>query len=297
MSGEEDLELDEAALWDDDGSISRGASAETTDSQIEMEPGAAVDSRPQPEASDSSTDEGEDLDAAMEGISLQRNSSISRSLGRGSGGDSGISAALQQRTDAADSAAAAAPVAAADPAGLDSRNFRFQPTGGTPASLPISALGPGRPLRTASDVGYMMKQAGLSTESKMGTSVPVAIPSAARRKLAQHGVLTGVNDGIRAATFVPPHQLMAQMEDNGDKFSLDFAKGGISPSASLKRDRLVQRNAILRRTGFIEGGRGASFLETMDPIREGVIEPGSSVGLSSALSAALSSSLPRNISK
>lgn len=30
--------------------------------------------------------------------------------------------------------------------------------------------------------------------------------------------------------------------------------GGMSPSASLKRDRLLQRNAILRRTGFIESG-------------------------------------------
>lgn len=29
---------------------------------------------------------------------------------------------------------------------------------------------------------------------------------------------------------------------------------GVSPSASLKRDKLLQRNAILRRTGFIEAG-------------------------------------------
>ena len=29
---------------------------------------------------------------------------------------------------------------------------------------------------------------------------------------------------------------------------------GVSPSASLKRDKLLQRNAILRRTGFIEEG-------------------------------------------
>lgn len=28
----------------------------------------------------------------------------------------------------------------------------------------------------------------------------------------------------------------------------------MSPSTSLKRDRLLQRNAILRRTGFIEAG-------------------------------------------
>lgn len=30
--------------------------------------------------------------------------------------------------------------------------------------------------------------------------------------------------------------------------------GTMSPSTSLKRDRLLQRNAILRRTGFIEAG-------------------------------------------
>lgn len=55
--------------------------------------------------------------------------------------------------------------------------------------------------------------------------MPVAIPSAARRKLVQHGVLTGAEDGIRASSFVPPHQLMAQMENNGDKFSLEISKG------------------------------------------------------------------------
>ena len=55
-----------------------------------------------------------------------------------------------------------------------------------------------------------------------GTSVPVAIPSAARRKLAQAGVLPDV--GVRAATFVPPHQLLAA-EDDGGKFSLQISTG------------------------------------------------------------------------
>jgi hypothetical protein len=35
---------------------------------------------------------------------------------------------------------------------------------------------------------------------------------------------------------------------------------GTSPAASLKRERLVNRNAILRRTGFLEGSQGAAFL-------------------------------------
>ena len=42
---------------------------------------------------------------------------------------------------------------------------------------------------------------------------------------------------------------------------------GVSPSTSLKRDRLAQRNAILRRTGFIEGlgGRKSGFLGAQHP--------------------------------
>jgi len=39
---------------------------------------------------------------------------------------------------------------------------------------------------------------------------------------------------------------------------------GVSPSASLKRDKLLQRNAILRRTGFIEEG-GPSLLPGARP--------------------------------
>lgn len=37
---------------------------------------------------------------------------------------------------------------------------------------------------------------------------------------------------------------------------------GTSPAASLKRERLQNRNAILRRTGFLEGSHGAAFLGT-----------------------------------
>lgn len=46
---------------------------------------------------------------------------------------------------------------------------------------------------------------------------------------------------------------------------------GVSPSASLKRERLYQRNAILRSTGFIETNPIVrhSFAETLDTIKEG----------------------------
>ena len=40
---------------------------------------------------------------------------------------------------------------------------------------------------------------------------------------------------------------------------------GVSPSASLKRDKLLQRNAILRRTGFIEAG-GSPLLPGARPL-------------------------------
>lgn len=125
----------------------------------------AGDSRHDSDASDSSTED-EDLDAAVEGISLERNSSISRSLGRGRSADFGLPAAATRQLPAGTDSAAA-PRAAASPGGVDSRNFRFQPPLGIPGSMPISAMGSGRPLRTASDLGYMMQQSGLTTESKM----------------------------------------------------------------------------------------------------------------------------------
>jgi Senescence regulator len=54
-----------------------------------------------------------------------------------------------------------------------------------------------------------------------------------------------------AATFVPPHQLSRQ-----EDFAFSFS--GASPSATIKRDRLRARNAILRSTGFLEPGAVAA---------------------------------------
>lgn len=42
---------------------------------------------------------------------------------------------------------------------------------------------------------------------------------------------------------------------------------GTSPAASLKRERLVNRNAILRSTGFLEEAGGAAFLGAPAPPR------------------------------
>jgi hypothetical protein len=53
---------------------------------------------------------------------------------------------------------------------------------------------------------------------------------------------------------------------------------GTSPAASLKRERLVNRNAILRRTGFLEGSQGAAFLGA--PCAAPLSHPAPSVGRS-----------------
>ena len=74
-----------------------------------------------------------------------------------------------------------------------------------------------------------------------GTSVPVAIPSAVRRKMAQHGLQAGAEEGMRATTFVPPHQLMAQMLGHGDKFSL-----GISTMVCLPPPFLPSLSFVLQ---------------------------------------------------
>jgi hypothetical protein len=47
-----------------------------------------------------------------------------------------------------------------------------------------------------------------------------------------------------ASTFIPPHQLSRQ-----EDFTFSFT--GASPSATLKRERLRARNAILRSTGAL----------------------------------------------
>lgn len=73
----------------------------------------------------------------------------------------------------------------------------------------------------------------------MGTSAPIRIPKSHRT-----GVVNG-SPGARkgfGADFVPPHMLEDHGKDPSELFS----------PASVKREKLFARNAILRSTGFIE---------------------------------------------
>jgi hypothetical protein len=124
--------------------------------------------------------------------------------------------------------------------------------------------------------------------AQLGTSAPINIPPTVNRRLAE----LEAEDKRFATTFVPPH-LMEQRSSEDIAGALTFS--GISPSASLKRERLVQRNAILRSTGFIESAAQVKngFVETLDTIKEAPVG-GLSMGLgverpveASALSKAL----------
>jgi hypothetical protein len=87
--------------------------------------------------------------------------------------------------------------------------------------------------------------------TRLGTSAPINIPHMSRWKL---GSTTEGGDAAAAnvpQTFVPPHQL-SQKDD------FMFSVTGASPSAVIKRDRLRQRNASLRSTGFLEKGAKAA---------------------------------------
>jgi len=72
-----------------------------------------------------------------------------------------------------------------------------------------------------------------------GTSAPIAIPNMAPWRGGDKG---SGRQADAASTFIPPHQLSRQ-----EDFTFSFT--GASPSATLKRERLRARNAILRSTG------------------------------------------------
>lgn len=87
---------------------------------------------------------------------------------------------------------------------------------------------------------------------RLGTSAPINIPNLVNWRADK---LTSEDFQHRTATFVPPHQLSQQEE-------FVFSFSGASPSATMKRERLRARNAILRSTGFIEGGGDAQQVAT-----------------------------------
>lgn len=82
-----------------------------------------------------------------------------------------------------------------------------------------------------------------SVPTRMGTSAPINIPFMGKWK--REGTEKQEVAPRYPSTFVPPHQL----SQKDDFLSLT----ALSPAAAIKRDRLRARNAILRKTGFLEG--------------------------------------------
>jgi hypothetical protein len=82
-----------------------------------------------------------------------------------------------------------------------------------------------------------------TTVVSQGTSAPIAIPNMGTWRAGADGKGSGKQQDA-ASTFIPPHQLSRQ-----EDFTFSF--NGASPSATLKRERLRARNAILRSTGAL----------------------------------------------
>lgn len=117
-----------------------------------------------------------------------------------------------------------------------------------PASPPMDV--PALSSRRAAQLSSSVHPArGNQQYPRLGTSAPIAIPNMMNRWRSDSK--TGGGQQEAASTFIPPHQLSKQ-----DDFMFSFT--GASPSATLKRERLRTRNAILRSTGFLEPGQGTA---------------------------------------
>lgn len=107
------------------------------------------------------------------------------------------------------------------------------PLGGGAASLPSKSF-----MEEAYKLHSM--PSGAEDASILGTSMPIKIPRLQRKLSVPNSTgQKGFGPG-----FVPPHLLDAEDEDDPDFL--------LSASASVKREKLMARNAILRSTGFIE---------------------------------------------
>ncbi|CAL5223038.1 g5493 [Coccomyxa viridis] len=102
-----------------------------------------------------------------------------------------------------------------------------------------------------------------ASAAKLGTSMPINIPMMGRANTLSSAAANVDLD----VDFVPPHIIEQQKE--AKLYASGQSLVGPSPSTSLKRDRLMHRNAILRRTGFLEGtAMKGSIAEVLDPIKE-----------------------------
>lgn len=98
----------------------------------------------------------------------------------------------------------------------------------------------------------------------LGTSMPIRIPMMQQREFS--GTTPTSMEG-KAVTFVPPHLLEVQT----DIKSVHASSLATSPSAAIKREKLIARNAILRSTGFIEVQRFAPVGEVIDAVKESIL--------------------------
>ena len=92
--------------------------------------------------------------------------------------------------------------------------------------------------------------------------MPIRIPMMQRRELS--GTTPASIEG-KAVTFVPPHLL----EVTADVASIRAGSLATSPSAAIRREKLIARNAILRSTGFIEAQK---FTEPVGEVIDAVTE-------------------------
>ncbi|GAB4823421.1 hypothetical protein N2152v2_010467 [Parachlorella kessleri] len=116
--------------------------------------------------------------------------------------------------------------------------------------------------------GYKARRASHADAiCKLGTSMPIGIPLMQRRMLAGNSFEAG-EEG-----FVPPH--LVEQEGPGDMRELFRSVSGLSPSAAVRRERLAQRNYIMRATGFLETAPlGAPIGETTDRLKESLMGEG-----------------------
>ena len=99
--------------------------------------------------------------------------------------------------------------------------------------------------------------------------MPITIPMMQRRS-SSGPMLEGA--GIGAATFVPPHLIYRTTTGSEEETLLSVSHAGGSPSNDPKRERLKARNAILRRTGFIEiQPHAAPIAELLDPVKQAAL--------------------------
>eukprot|EP00891_Asterochloris_glomerata_P006947 jgi/Astpho2/6947/fgenesh1_pg.00107_%23_23_t len=185
----------------------------------------------------------EDVTAHSQGNDKDSNSSSDSEYGDPAGGHGGGSIRPFQHEEGLSTSsmdgvpsplstvASAVPIAASVAAGPGARGMRRPPRRGA----------------TASGNRFAQSMPVQQAAVKMGSSAPINIPMLARQRFA------GFKDDEdeQHTGIIPPHLLAAQEDDEDARHK--FSVTGVSPAASLKREKLQQRNAILRRTGFIEG--------------------------------------------